>query len=174
MNNKKGRRETSGPFSLLSSESLQLLEKVRHFLSGLLRVVHGHLHAFFSDLVHFHGALFRALHGVVRHLVGYTSRSRPNPQTIASQVLKTFVTECLHSANLLHSRSPFCALSTSFIGSLSHPAGDRPSHPIWYGTCPATLGLAGTFTAHAMELGPHSAQNLAMQDSGPKSVAGRS
>src|SRR5260370_5218102 len=25
----------------------------------------------------------------------------------------------------------FCALSTSFIGSVSHPAGDRPSHPIW-------------------------------------------
>src|SRR6202167_2701605 len=29
------------------------------------------------------------------------------------------------------SRSPFlCALSTSNIGSVSHPAGDRPSHPI--------------------------------------------
>src|SRR4029077_16425946 len=25
----------------------------------------------------------------------------------------------------------FCALSTSNIGSVSHPAGDRPSHPIW-------------------------------------------
>src|SRR5580700_5244172 len=36
-----------------------------------------------------------------------------------------------HSANLLHCRSPFCALSASFIGSVSHPAGDRPSHPIW-------------------------------------------
>jgi hypothetical protein len=35
-----------------------------------------------------------------------------------------------HSANLLHCRSPFlCALSTSIIGSVSHPAGDRPSHP---------------------------------------------
>src|SRR5690348_4450295 len=35
-----------------------------------------------------------------------------------------------HSANLLHCRSPFlCALSTSIIGSVTHPAGDRPSHP---------------------------------------------
>jgi hypothetical protein len=32
-----------------------------------------------------------------------------------------------HSANLLHCRSPFlCASSTSNIGSLTHPAGDRP------------------------------------------------
>src|SRR5216684_2909846 len=46
-------------------------------------------------------------------------------------LLENFVTKYLHSANLLHSRSPFCALSTSFIGSVSHPAGDRPSHPIW-------------------------------------------
>src|SRR6267143_1478933 len=37
----------------------------------------------------------------------------------------------LHSANLHHSRSPFhCALSASIVGSVSHPAGDRPSHPI--------------------------------------------
>src|ERR1700687_3485485 len=37
----------------------------------------------------------------------------------------------LNSASLFHSRSPFlCALSTSNIGSVSHPAGDRPSHPI--------------------------------------------
>src|SRR5947208_14524684 len=37
-----------------------------------------------------------------------------------------------NSASLFHSRSPFhCALSTSNIGSVSHPAGDRPSHPIW-------------------------------------------
>src|SRR6266853_2077649 len=36
-----------------------------------------------------------------------------------------------NSASLFHSRSPFlCALSTSNIGSVSHPAGDRPSHPI--------------------------------------------
>jgi hypothetical protein len=29
------------------------------------------------------------------------------------------------------SRSPFrCALSASIVGSVSHPAGDRPSHPI--------------------------------------------
>src|ERR1700684_2891124 len=31
-----------------------------------------------------------------------------------------------HSANLLHCRSPFCASSASFIGSVSHPAG-RPA-----------------------------------------------
>src|SRR6266853_6911355 len=37
-----------------------------------------------------------------------------------------------NSANLFHCRSPFhCASSTSNIGSVSHPAGDRPSHPIW-------------------------------------------
>src|SRR3974377_205557 len=42
-----------------------------------------------------------------------------------------------HSANLLHCRSPFlCASSTSNIGSVSHPAGDRPSHPIWYAGLP--------------------------------------
>src|SRR5215472_18194153 len=36
----------------------------------------------------------------------------------------------LHGANLLHCRSPFlCASSTSNLGSLTHPAGDRPSHP---------------------------------------------
>src|SRR6267143_6766562 len=44
-----------------------------------------------------------------------------------------------NSASLFHSRSPFhCASSTSNIGSVSHPAGDRPSHPIWltrYRTC---------------------------------------
>ena len=35
------------------------------------------------------------------------------------------------SANLLHSRSPFhCVLSASIVGSVSHPVGDRPSHPI--------------------------------------------
>src|SRR5712664_2723394 len=34
-----------------------------------------------------------------------------------------------NSANLFHCRSPFhCASSTSNIGSVSHPAGDRPSH----------------------------------------------
>src|SRR5712691_915358 len=32
-----------------------------------------------------------------------------------------------NSANLFHCRSPFhCASSTSNIGSVSHPAGDRP------------------------------------------------
>src|SRR6202158_5142910 len=31
----------------------------------------------------------------------------------------------------IHSRSPFhCVLSASIVGSVSHPAGDRPSHPI--------------------------------------------
>src|SRR5207248_11603240 len=45
-------------------------------------------------------------------------------------LLQNFVSQCLHSANLLHSRSPFCALSASIIGSVSHPAGDRPSHLI--------------------------------------------
>src|ERR1700722_17183508 len=38
------------------------------------------------------------------------------------------------------SRSPFlCALSTSNIGSVSHPAGDRPSHPI----CETVLSVTG-------------------------------
>src|ERR1700741_3265102 len=37
----------------------------------------------------------------------------------------------LNSASLFHSRSPFvCASSASTIGSVPHPAGDRPSHPI--------------------------------------------
>src|SRR5260370_20755238 len=45
-------------------------------------------------------------------------------------LLENFTLEYLYSANLLHSRSPFlCASSTSIIGSVSHPAGDRPSHP---------------------------------------------
>src|SRR5437879_3914987 len=45
-------------------------------------------------------------------------------------LLENFTLEYLYSANLLHSRSPFlCASSTSIIGSASHPAGDRPSHP---------------------------------------------
>src|ERR1700745_2437749 len=36
-----------------------------------------------------------------------------------------------NSASLFHSRSPLhCALSASILGSVSHPAGDRPSHPI--------------------------------------------
>src|ERR1700687_511272 len=46
-------------------------------------------------------------------------------------LLEKFALEYLNSASLFHSRSPFlCALSTSNIGSVSHPAGDRPSHPI--------------------------------------------
>src|SRR3977135_2251114 len=41
-----------------------------------------------------------------------------------------------NSASLFHSRSPFlCALSTSNRGSVSHPAGDQPSHPIWEFLC---------------------------------------
>src|SRR6202521_5114943 len=36
-----------------------------------------------------------------------------------------------NGVSLFHGRSPFlCALSTSNLGSVSHPAGDRPSHPI--------------------------------------------
>src|SRR5271167_273581 len=36
-----------------------------------------------------------------------------------------------NSVSLFHSRSPFsCATSASNIGSVSHPAGDRPSHLI--------------------------------------------
>src|SRR6266853_6719382 len=46
-------------------------------------------------------------------------------------LFENFALECLHSASLFHSRSPFrCASSASTIGSVSHPAGDRPSHPI--------------------------------------------
>src|SRR6202167_829090 len=46
-------------------------------------------------------------------------------------LLENFVLEYLYSASLFHSRSPFgCASSASTIGSVSHPAGDRPSHPI--------------------------------------------
>src|ERR1700729_4614034 len=41
-------------------------------------------------------------------------------------LLQNFVPQYLHSANLLHCRSPFCASSASFIGSVSHPAG-RPA-----------------------------------------------
>jgi hypothetical protein len=46
-------------------------------------------------------------------------------------LLENFALEYLYSANLLHSRSSFlCATSASILGSLMHPAGDRPSHPI--------------------------------------------
>src|SRR5580658_6803492 len=41
-------------------------------------------------------------------------------------LLQNLVPQYLHSANLLHCRSPFCASSASFIGSVSHPAG-RPA-----------------------------------------------
>src|SRR6202007_273539 len=38
-----------------------------------------------------------------------------------------------NSASLFHSRSPFLlSSSTSNIGSVSHPAGDRPSHLIFF------------------------------------------
>src|SRR5580692_2155929 len=71
-------------------------------------------------------------------------------------LLHNFITECLQSANLLHRRSPFCASSASFIGSVSHPAG-RPafsSHlvsrvtgkvPGQYSTCPV-CALIRTYT----------------------------
>src|ERR1700684_2573132 len=37
------------------------------------------------------------------------------------------------------SRSPFhCALSASIVGSISHPVGDRPSHPICETALPST------------------------------------
>src|SRR5580704_6623281 len=56
------------------------------------------------------------------------SQIQPNGQLSLKNVFSTRP----HSANLLHCRSPFhCASSTSNIGSVSHPAGDRPSHPIW-------------------------------------------
>src|SRR6202140_3407197 len=58
-------------------------------------------------------------------------------------VLENFVLECLHSDSLFHSRSPFgCASSTSTIGSVSHPAGDRPSHPI----CEVLFSECGFFS----------------------------
>src|SRR3984893_15815652 len=58
------------------------------------------------------------------------------------------------------SRYPFhCALSASIIGSVSHPAGDRPSHPICE-TGLSECGLAASFTSNfrgnmipAMDLG---------------------
>src|SRR6202030_3722458 len=66
-------------------------------------------------------------------------------------LLENFVANSLHSANLLHRPSPFlCALSTSNLGSVSHPAGDRPSHPIWLvglpDMCPvlSTNGVLGS------------------------------
>src|ERR1700685_1108958 len=52
-----------------------------------------------------------------------------------------------NSASLFHSRSPFlCALSTSNIGSVTHPVGDRPSHPIcevFFTECGLCLSFAG-------------------------------
>src|SRR5207302_8174755 len=36
----------------------------------------------------------------------------------------------LNLAILFHGRSPFALRVRSIIGSLTHPAGDRPSHPI--------------------------------------------
>src|SRR5580700_2967398 len=60
-----------------------------------------------------------------------TTSDRPDPNRSSPFVFEKFARECLHSVSLFHSRSPFlCALSTSNIGSVSHPAGDRPSHPI--------------------------------------------
>src|SRR5258708_36317798 len=57
-------------------------------------------------------------------------------------LLENFTLEYLYSANLLHSRSPFlCASSTSIIGSVSHPAGDRPSHPNLINAANRTSGV---------------------------------
>ena len=61
--------------------------------------------------------------------------ARAIPQVLTDRELLTLAniaSNCLHDANLLLCRSPFhCALSASVIGSVSHPEGDRPSHPIW-------------------------------------------
>src|ERR1700674_1517774 len=47
-----------------------------------------------------------------------------------------------NGVSLFHGRSPFlCALSTSNLGSVSHPAGDRPSHPI----CEVRFSECGIF-----------------------------
>src|ERR1700691_1891233 len=67
-------------------------------------------------------------------------------------LLENFALEYLYSASPFHSRSPFgCASSASTIGSVSHPAGDRPSpwktltgsYVAWVGTrvtlCPSFL-----------------------------------
>src|ERR1700676_459323 len=57
----------------------------------------------------------------------------------------------LNSASLFHSRSPFlCALSTSNIGSVPHPAGDAPSHPICE-TALSSTGNLGTSQALALK-----------------------
>src|SRR6202035_2856682 len=51
-----------------------------------------------------------------------------------------------NSASLFHSRSPFlCALSTSNIGSVSHPAGDRPSHPICHAASDGAFSAGRVF-----------------------------
>src|ERR1700681_2410373 len=58
-----------------------------------------------------------------------------------------------NSASLFHSRSPFlCALSTSNIGSVSHPAGDRSSHPI----CEVPLSVCGENQIPCYASGPRS------------------
>src|SRR4029077_15560596 len=55
---------------------------------------------------------------------GAISQIQPHGQLPLENVFPTRP----HSANLLHCRSPFyCASSTSNIGSVSHPVGDRPS-----------------------------------------------
>src|SRR6516162_2124338 len=74
---------------------------------------------------------------------GAISQIQPNGQPPFQNLLSIR----LHSANLLHCRSPFyCASSTSIIGSVSHPAGDRPSHPIWETGFPVTWGPVLGFT----------------------------
>ena len=46
-------------------------------------------------------------------------------------LIENFAHKCVRSAGLFHCRYPFrCASSTLIIGSVSHPAADRPSHII--------------------------------------------
>src|SRR5208337_3207776 len=56
-----------------------------------------------------------------------------------------------------------CALSTSFIGSVSHPAGDRPSHPI----CPlGPCGPKGTYSEETAKQRPENFLGV-LSNSGP-------
>ena len=58
----------------------------------------------------------------------YALERSPRSNPMVGCPWKMFSPLVAHSANLLHCRSPFhCASSTSNIGSVSHPAGDRPS-----------------------------------------------
>src|SRR6266481_1032404 len=75
------------------------------------------------------------------------SEVQPNRELVS---FENHVSIYPNSASLFHSRSPFlCALSTSNIGSVSHPAGDRPSHPI----CEVVLSACGNLATPTR--GPH-------------------